>query len=189
MINILKYAGVLVLGLVIGWVVNSGSPLSAGQTHLSGLAVGEDGLTLEDGGDVVLSSGSTLTSAGQIQADAGILASSVLSTTTPGNVTMKESDLLGYTSILMYPSVGDVTATLPASSTLTSLIPNAGDVVDITFVNSTTTAGIDITLAGGTGLTLQQASSTLIVGPSQVAILRFIRLASTDILAFFSQAF
>ena len=166
-----------IIGLVlicVGWAMaaytlkDKVEPRSAGVSHLSGLEVGTDGLYTE----------------GAVQY------SSANATSTPASMTMKESDFLGYTSIIFTPTGANSgkTITLPASSTIRTMIPSAGDVVDFTIVNASTT-GPALTFAGGTGLTLHRASSTLALAATQVAILRMIRLASTDIIAYFSQAY
>ena len=56
----------VVVGLIIGYFVfsgtqNTGSTVLGGSSHFSGITVQEDGLTLEDGGDVTLGSGSNVT--------------------------------------------------------------------------------------------------------------------------------
>jgi hypothetical protein len=52
------------------------------------------------------------------------------------------------------------TLTLPASSTIPDLVPRAGDRQTFCLRNATTTAGIFVTLAGGTGTNLTVASSS-----------------------------
>ncbi len=95
------------------------------------------------------------------QFDAGVLHSYPLSTSTPASLTLAASDIGNYQSLIILPTVGDITVTLPASSTLSALAPTAGDWQELCIVNATTsaTAGI-ITLVGGTGVNLQVASST-----------------------------
>ena len=82
-------------------------------------------------------------------------------------------------------NVQDATLTLPASSTLSSFIPTAGQERSIFIRNASTTAAMDLTLAGGTGMNLLVASSTkVIVGNtsgSNSARLDFVRRADTDI--------
>lgn len=183
---------IVLVGILVLVGGNSQPELLGGVTNYGALNVTEsegyqvNGTTVVNG-----TSGAwvgSIVAAGTAKFDSSVTYSSVNSTTTPASMTMSESDFSGYSSLLITPTVGAVTMTLPASSTITSMIPAAGDVVDFTIVNATSSA-FAITFAGGTGLTLQQASSTLALGSNQIAILRFIRKANTDIIAYFSQAF
>lgn len=83
------------------------------------------------------------------------------------------------------PNVTGITLSLPASSTLSSIVPNASDCRDITIINATSTAGASFTLAGGTGTLLRKASTTAAVLPGGAAVLRVCRKADTDIIANF----
>ena len=82
-------------------------------------------------------------------------------------------------------NVQDATLTLPATSTLSSFIAPAGQTKSIFIRNATTTASMDLTIAGGTGMNLLVASSTkVIVGNtsgSNSTRLDFVRRADTDI--------
>jgi len=82
-------------------------------------------------------------------------------------------------------NVQDATLTLPATSTLSSFIATAGQTRSIFIRNATTTASMDLTIAGGTGMNLLVASSTkVIVGNtsgSNSTRLDFVRRADTDI--------
>jgi cell wall-associated NlpC family hydrolase len=104
---------------------------------------------------------STLGVTGKVTTDGGIVHSYPLSTSTPASMTLAASDLTAYESIVMLPTVGSITVTLPASSTLSSAVsPTAGDWEDKCITNATTTSGQNITLAGGTGTSLLVASSS-----------------------------
>ena len=84
-------------------------------------------------------------------------------------------------------NVQDATLSFPASSTLTSFIPSAGQTRTLFVRNATTTAAMDLTISGGTGVLLKMASSTnvaIIPGDtdgSNYAKLELIRKADTDI--------
>ncbi len=85
--------------------------------------------------------------------------------------------------LLEHTNAGATTITLPASTTITSLIPTAGQSYRMTYVNLGT--GID-TIAGGTGTLLHVASSTIATGlktvaPSGSALFIFTRKSNTDI--------
>ncbi len=104
-----------------------------------------------------------------------------LATTTNGSETLQQSDLI-YSTISMTPIVAAMTVTLPASSTLTTFLPNAGDSTMINFINASTTAAITITLAGGTGSLLQNASTSKIVNPGSQTEIFATRKGNTDII-------
>lgn len=57
-------------------------------------------------------------------------------------------------------NVQDATLSFPASSTLSAIVPNAGDFRSIFVRNATTTATMDLTMTGGTGVIMKYASST-----------------------------
>lgn len=119
------------------------------------------------------------------QFDAGILHSSTLSTSTPASVTLAASDISGIESIVMLPSATlGITATLPASSTLSAVVPTAGDWAESCITNATTTTGASITIAGGTGTNLLVASSSAtalgskVLLPGKTGCIRFFRIGA-----------
>lgn len=97
---------------------------------------------------------------------AGVTYGNYLATSTSATTyTLVAADLVGssgfaYDTIALTPTVGDLTITLPASSTLRHFLPQAGMSAKQCFYNASTTAGIDITIAAGTGIDLEVASST-----------------------------
>lgn len=74
--------------------------------------------------------------------------------------TLLARDVVGFDTVVITPNVGDITLTLPASSTMPHFVPKVGQRVKQCWVNATTTSGIDITFAAGTGIDLEYASST-----------------------------
>lgn len=82
--------------------------------------------------------------------------------------------------IITHTAASALTATLPASTTLTSLVPNIGD-SRVIYINPITTG---MTLAGGTGTLLNSASSTKFIIAGQVGRLEFVRKANSDINVF-----
>jgi hypothetical protein len=98
--------------------------------------------------------------------------------------TLLASDFDVENYIAYTPNVQTVTLTLPASSTLSSFAPNAGDVRKIVIENATTTNATGITIAAGTGIDLQVASTTNTFYGNTSAILTFIRDASSDFIVF-----
>lgn len=78
----------------------------------------------------------------------------------------------------------DATLTLPASTTIPG-IPYAGNVRSVYIRNATTTAAMDLTIAGGTGTILKKATSTATIkgdtDGDNYARIDFVRKANTDI--------
>lgn len=106
-----------------------------------------------------------------------------LSTTTVQNAyTMLQSDLLTYNCFEILQNTASFTWTLPATSTLTTLIPNAGDSREWFFVNATSTAGVTFTAAAGTGVNLiaVTANDDVIDGTERMWM-KWIRRSSGDV--------
>lgn len=104
--------------------------------------------------------------------------------TTATSQTLEEADLLNYDTVLLTPDTPSLTLTLPATSTLTSFIPTAGDMAEQCWYNATSTASMNITFAAGTGIDLQTASTTqtdLTFATGGNACLKFIRQTDTDV--------
>lgn len=123
-----------------------------------------------------------ITSSSTIYAGNGLLQGGVLSTTTGASMTLRASDFSTQSLISMLPTVGAITVTMPASTTLNSLLPNAGDSKEFVFHNSTTTAAQSITIAGGTGTLLQIASSSAKILPTSSADFRLVRKVNGDVI-------
>ncbi len=104
--------------------------------------------------------------------------------------TLTAADISNYSTIIMTPNTDALTLTLPASSTLSALIPNAGDWTVQCWVNATSTATATLTFAAGNGIDLEVASSSLIIYPGNSGCFRFIRKPATatafDIIAQFT---
>ncbi len=80
------------------------------------------------------------------------IAGNILATTTASTATtLRESDLVNNTVIEVTPTVGALTYTLPATSTLSTLFRGAGTSHKWVLQNATTTAGATLTVAAGTG--------------------------------------
>lgn len=90
------------------------------------------------------------------------------------------------------PNVQALTLTLPASTTLRSFLPRAGMTRTIYIRNATTTstASIDITIAGNTGTLLKVATTTKKIfsdtDAANYGIITFIRKGNSDIEAIFN---
>jgi hypothetical protein len=109
----------------------------------------------------------------------------ILSTSTPTNSTLVTADIDQESFIEHTLTQADGTLTFPASSSFPG-IPNTGDMRTIWVRSATTTAGIDLTIAVGTGMTLKRAASStvLLIGDTDgdnTARLDFVRKADSDI--------
>jgi len=100
---------------------------------------------------------------------------SVATSTTATTQTLGANDIaprgIPLDHISFTPNTGDLTLTWPASSTLRNFVPRAGDVAHQCFTNASTTAGIDITIAAGTGIDLEVASSTVLESKPVLTVL------------------
>lgn len=175
-----------------------------GVTNFSTLDVTDgylvDGTTVIDGSgnvDGAITSGSASTFAstvgisGLLTLDAGLLKSYSVASSSVSTATLLESDLLSYDTLLYTPggAAATKTLTLPATSTLTSMIPATGDRQEVCIYNATGTAASTITLAAGTGMDIERvATSTtsgsaglLVIPANGSACLTFVRQADTDV--------
>ena len=109
----------------------------------------------------------------------GMIRGNYNATTTGTTVVLTQGDLIGYDVISVTPIVGATTWTFMASSSAINLVPKAGMMQETCLINASTTAGITLTLAAGTGIDLERASTTAVLQPDSVACLKFIRKAAT----------
>jgi len=113
----------------------------------------------------------------------------VASSTSNAAVTLPFSIFDGNNYIDYTPNI-DTTLTLPASSTMSTLIPDVGDNRTYLIRNASSTAVATITLAEGTGNDLQILEATgadLVVEGLDVAELKMIRKNDTNILYLFKE--
>lgn len=206
---------IAVLGLLLG-VVNWFQPNLPTKELLSNDFAGAPGnLLAEDYDPYILYNGgfntakdfsvSGVTSLSGATTLSGTISTTGILTTNAGNIksytnasssvttgTLKQSDILNYDTVLWTPTGANSTKTLtfPASSTLTSFIPSAGDRQSTCFFNATTTAATTITYAAGTGIDLEVATSTaqtgafdLVQSADAMMCFEFLRKTNTDIVA------
>lgn len=115
----------------------------------------------------------------------GIIASSTSASQTLSGSEFLNADTLDYTV-----NVGSVTLTLAASTTPICSSLGIGQRRNIFIRNATTTAASTITLAGGTGIKLKIASTTILAGNtdgSNMAKIELVRKANRDCDALFTQ--
>jgi hypothetical protein len=112
--------------------------------------------------------------------DAGLIHSYTNATSSVTTTqTLAAADIANYESVIFTPNTGATTLTLPASSTLSAFVPTAGDWADQCWLNATSTAGVNITFAAGTGIDLETSSTTLVLRPGNTACIKFVRKAAT----------
>lgn len=195
-LNIVGIILVLALGIYIGINI---SPRFQGVTNL-------DSLTLS--GDLIVGGTTTVTGAiaGPITATTGTFSSTlgvtgavstglftqgggVLSTSTVSTAMVPTVATFNYGLIQITPNTADLTYTFPASSTMSAMIPNAGDSRTVMIYNATTTAGIDVIFAAGAGMEIKGTGSTpLTIDEASMGTLTFVRKSNTDILVFVNAA-
>lgn len=113
----------------------------------------------------------------------GFVQSGINSTTTTATASvLSATDLVGYSELHLTVSTGSLTLTLPASSTLSAFLPNAGDYTQFILYNATTTSGINVTLAAGTGTLLESASSTAATTAQRASMVTVLRKVNTDLI-------
>ena len=121
---------------------------------------------------------------------AGFGGGALATTTTATAVTLREYDLTQYSIISVEPQTAALTYTLPATTTLTTLLKNQGDTQKWIFHNATTTAAISLTVAKGTGWNLVGVDANVDViagaawGSSVYMGLNCTRQPDTDIVCF-----
>jgi hypothetical protein len=126
------------------------------------------------------------TDAGTLTQGGGIFASS----TSNAIATSTASDFDVENYISYTPNVSSVILKLPASSTLSAMIPKTGDTRRVILENATTTPGITLTLSvtGVAGMSISNATSSLTIPPGSFGILDFYRKLNTDIFVIFNLA-
>lgn len=133
-----------------------------------------------------------VTAGGLVTTNAGQLESYPNSTSTPASMTLKEADVLNYSTINVSPTgaAADKIFTFFSSSTALNLVPTVGDIQRQCWYNATGTAATTITLAAGTGIDLQTSSSTrtdLTIGAGELACGTYYRQPDTDITFAFTE--
>ena len=173
-----EWAGTVALvAIVLTWLVPSPQLLGASGTRFpNGLSADTTSPVTGEirGTTLTITSTSAFTGlvsavtaafSGLVTLNAGTLYSSTLATSTTDTATpLILADINGYDNILMTPNVGALTLTFPASSTVPTWLPAAGDTQRTCWYNATSTAAATIIFAAGTGIDLEVATSTAQTG-------------------------
>lgn len=169
----------------------AGSTLGTGDTlsnvtHLDALTLDSGNLTLTSGNVSVTGS---LTSSGAATVGTFTQGGGIRATSTTGTVVpliASDFDTENVIDVTLNTSSG--TLSFPATTTLASFIPTAGQTRTLFIRNATTTAATTLTITGGTGVLLKNASSTsptgIILGDTDGANygkVELLRKANTDI--------
>ena len=148
-------------------------------------------LTVTD--DVTVTDDTTLTDALDVNGETTVQGftqgAGALATSTSGAATtLTQTDLLANNFISLTINIGNFTYTLPATSTMTSLIPGTGDMREWIFENATTTAASTLTIAAGTGIDLISVTTADdVIDGTEYSRLTCIRQADTDVTCIVSE--
>lgn len=152
-------------------------------THLGNLTVDN----LQSLGDLIaagdLAIGDDLTVTGDTNVTYFSYGAGIYASSTSANVgTLPVSVLTTYSSMDYTPGDLAVTLTLPATSTMTSFIPTAGDCYDFRFRNVDGTAATSTTIAAGTGIDLvENENGDVVIEGGNEAQIKFCRESDTDV--------
>jgi hypothetical protein len=174
----------------LGTVSNSINHLLQGNSWFTGIAYfgTSQQASIDASGNVTTSGSVTSASAsvtGALVVGTFTQGGGVLATTSIGAGTLTAANI-ATNNVIQQTNTGAITLTLPASSTLTSFIPTAGQVRSLFIANLGTAA---VTLAGGTGTSIKVASSTSLIGATGLKVIQiggtgrldFFRKSNTDI--------
>lgn len=116
--------------------------------------------------------------------DAFTQGGTAVATTTSGTTfgALSETQMLATALITLTPNVSSATSTLPATSTMSSLLAGTGDTRSWTILNGTSTSAITAGIAAGTGINLTSNTlNNVQIQPDGSARLTCVRLANTDV--------
>lgn len=106
------------------------------------------------------------------------------STSAAISVTLTENTMASYGRWSLIPMGSILTVTIPPTTSISSWLPNTGDRAEIQVYNATTTAGVRLVIAAGSGIDLETPSSattTVGIAPQATGLLDCMRKADTDI--------
>ena len=169
--NIIKNIGIsivlLIGGVILGYTMFSGGPATGGTTNYDDLSV-----------DSITVSGET--TVGVINSNGG-QGSGVFATTTVATATLLASSITDYSYLAVTPADANTALTLPATSTLSDLIPNAGQCYTIKLENVSSVAATTTTIVAGAGMDLQEPDGqNVVIGGTSYANIEFCRRSDTD---------
>lgn len=152
------------------------------------------GSTLTITGAQTLTGATTLSSSlsvtGETSVNGGFTYGDAAWSTSTSNTseTLTEANMLAYNYFRLMSNTGASTYTLPASTTMTTLLPNAGDTREWIIENATSSSGITATIAAGTGIILKSVTNADdVIDETEVAELKCVRKPNTDVLCIVSE--
>ena len=116
--------------------------------------------------------------------DGATLGGNVLATSTASTAMVPNNSFFDNALIQITPNTADLVYTFPASSTLANYIPHAGDTMTIMIYNASTTAGIDLGFAAGTGVEIKSITASSpadSIDEAAFGLLTFTRKINSDI--------
>ena len=87
----------------------------------------------------------------------------IYATSTLANSTLYAGDIAANNVVDMTLTQTSGTLTLPATSTMTNIVPNPGDTRTLWVRNASTSAAVNLTIAAGTGMTFKNAASSTVL--------------------------
>lgn len=197
--NKIKIVLIAVVALIIGIVI--GAMFAPQGSNLGSIRFVQDkfvaGLTAGQYDEFSISSAGAVTTSGNmsVTGDVAVVGGTVVDeftqgggiitiATTSATYTMTAAELAGgnVISISSVTGAAALTLTLPATSTLTTVIPNTGDSRDWWIKNAHTAAATTTTIAVGTGIELQGVGTgSDVINGGVWGSLSCYREASTDI--------
>lgn len=156
---------------------NGGSPLVSSSANGGNVtdytAVNTDAGYWVAGTQVVNSAGVWLQgilAAAAAQFDSSVVFSYTNATSTTGTVVTLAASDLAYSQVVMVPNTGALTVTFPASSSLSSFLPVAGDRARQCWVNATGTAAGIIIFAASAGIDYEKNATSTVAAAGQTPI-------------------
>jgi len=152
-IKIVVSLSILATLLVVG-VVSAEFSLKDKIAQVAGVIIGEKLASEIDAGEVSLSAMSSpeVYSYMRVHGNFWWGATNFATTTTSTTETIAAGDLMDYGYWDVMSNVGSLTYTLPATSTMMSILPEVGSSRTWLFHNATTTAATTLTIAAGAGM-------------------------------------
>ena len=180
--NIIKNIGIsivlLIGGVILGYAMFSGGPATGGTTNYDDLSI--DSITVSGASTLATITVSGETTVGVINSNGG-QGSGVFATTTVATATLLASSITDYSYLAVTPADANTALTLPATSTLSDLIPNAGQCYTIKLENVSSVAATTTTIVAGAGMDLQEPDGqNVVIGGTSYANIEFCRRSDTD---------
>lgn len=175
------WAGVVALVAII-FTSFVASPASFGSSANGGNVTNFDAVSVLDGYYIndVLGFDADLANFGLLTEGGGV----VTLTPVTSSITMTEANLLAGNvfNFTASSTQAALTVTLPATSTMTTFLPNAGDMHRFVIENSFLGAATTTTIAAGAGIDLQEPDGqNVVIGINNYAWFTCFREASTDV--------